>query len=62
MLIPPYPPAPEDAHIPGNTIAIYLWASTLAQIAKSTKASSEVMYFQGEHAIGAIRNVVAEIN
>jgi len=36
--------------------------NALAQIAKSTKEPREVMYFQGKHATGAIRNVVAEIN
>lgn len=33
----------------------------LAQIAKSAKAGSDVLFFQHRHATGAIRNVIAEI-
>jgi hypothetical protein len=63
-------PNPETVQFAGSiTAAVYgvqspqlaAFNNALAQIAKSTKAAREVMFFQGEHAIGAIRNVVAEI-
>ena len=63
-------PNPETVQFAASiTAAVYgvqspqleTFNNALAQIAQSTKAAREVMYFQGEHAIGAIRNVMAEI-